>query len=116
MNHYGRMAMEYTRTHRPRAFSSIADPARHFGELGEQIQAAVTAARDEILGRQRTGESIEEFRTRAHQTLRTAEEIVLTDLVWLPPEPTAETQEPDAALDSYYRRLDEIAEATNRDW
>lgn len=116
MNHYGRMAMEHTQTHRPQAFSSIDDPTRHFTNLGEQVQAAITTARDEILGRQREGETIDAFRVRSHQAQRTAEKIVLMDLVWLPPEPTTEPAESDENLADHFRRLQEIEEATNQDW
>lgn len=116
VNHYGRMAMEHTRAHRPRSFSSIEDPIRHFTNLGEQVQSAITTARDEILGPQRASETIDEFRARSHQALRTAEEIVLAELVWLPPEPTTHALEADETLRDHYRRLEEIAEATNQDW
>ena len=116
VNHYGRMAMEHTRRHLPRAFSAIADPIRHFADLGEEVQAAVTSARDKILGRQRTDETIAEFRDRSHQAMRTAEEIVLTELVWLPPEPTTEQPDPDEGLAGHYRRLEEIGETLSQDW
>lgn len=116
VNHYGRMAMEHTQRHRPLAFSSIGDPTRHFTDLGEQVQASITTARDEILGRQREGETIDAFRARSHQALRAAEEIVLTDLVWLPPEPATAPSERDENLADHYRRLQEIAEAINQDW
>lgn len=116
MNHYGRMAMDHSRLNRPLAFSSIIDPIRHYTELGEQVQAAITAAREEILGQRRESETIGGFRARSQQALRTAKETVLAELVWLPPEPMSEKPELDEALSDHRRRLEEIAEATNQDW
>lgn len=112
MNHYGRMAMDHCRMQRPGAYAAIEDPVRHFTALGEQIQAAVTAARDEILGNRRPHESLEEYRSRGHQAMRTAEETVLADLVWLPPEPEGTQIETDELLADHYGRLAEIEEAT----
>lgn len=111
VNHYGRMAMNHCRTQRPFAFATIQEPIRHFTALGEQVQTAVTAARDEILGKQQAGETLDAYQSRSHQAIRMAEEVVLADLVWLPPEPTATEPEPDPILTDHYRRLDEISKA-----
>lgn len=112
MNHYGRLAMSHTRNHRPRAFSQIQDLERHFGEVGERIQAAVTALRDQITGRQQPGETLLEYRRRAHQALWTAEETVLDDLAWLPAEPKAR-EETDPDLAAYRRQLAVASRITN---
>lgn len=50
MNHYGQLALDHSRRHRPRAYSETQDPIRFYGEAGEAIQAEVTRLRDEILG------------------------------------------------------------------
>lgn len=112
MNRYAEMARTHTRRHRPEAMATIADPHTHFAELGEQIEAAVTERRDEILGPQRRGETIDEYRRRGYQALRMAEEIVLADLLPLPTEDDDESPETDPSLTGYYRHLDEIATLT----
>lgn len=115
VNQYGRMAMDHCRTQRPRAFAEIQDRIGHFTALGEQIQAAVTAARDEILGSRMPQESLDDYRSRSLQAIRVAEETVLADLVWLPAEPTETPVEPDQLLSDHYRRLQEIDEVTAQD-
>ena len=49
MIRYGQMALDHNRKHRPDAYSQIPDPAGFFAETGEQIAAAVSQLRDEIL-------------------------------------------------------------------
>jgi hypothetical protein len=57
MNRYGQMALDHNRKHRPDAYSQIPDPAGFFAEAGEQIAAAVSQLRDEILGPPKAGET-----------------------------------------------------------
>lgn len=116
VNHYGRMAMDHSRLNRSLAFSSIADPIRHYTELGNQVQSAITAAREEILDQRGESETIEAFRARSLQALRTAEETVLAELVWLPAQPMSEKPELDEVLSRHRRRLQDISEAANQDW
>ncbi len=111
MNHYGHMAQDYSRRHRPQAYAAIAEPTAHFTDLGELVQAAVTDFRDELLGPTHPNESPLHYQQRSFQALRTAEEVILSDLVWLPPEPEPE-EEPDPQLEAYYRGLQEWALAT----
>lgn len=114
MNRYARMALDHTRKHRPAAMAVIADPQAHFTALGEEIQAQVTARRDEILGTQHPGETIDEYRRRGYQALRTAEELVLAEMVFLPAEQPDDgpVGADDLILTGYYRDLDEISELT----
>ncbi len=74
----------------PAALAEIDEPERFFAEAGEQIQTAVTATRDQILGERRPGESVEDFRRRSYQALHTAEELVLSDHFLFQPEETGE--------------------------
>nr|HRC63471.1 hypothetical protein [Dehalococcoidia bacterium] len=82
---------------------------------GEQIAAAVSQLRDEILGPPKAGETPEEYRLRSYQALATAEELTLADHPLLQPDPSEETEdwsdEPDLAR--HYQDLAEINEAIN---
>ncbi len=109
MNRYGQMALDYNMAHRPTAFASLANPTAHFSQLGAEIAAQISALRDELLGAPRPGEDPEAYRHRSYQARRQAEEIVLTETVWLPPEQTT-TPEDDQVL-AYRSRLAAIAQA-----
>ena len=115
MNRYGQMALDHNRKHRPDAYSQIPDPAGFFAETGEQIAAAVSQLRDEILGPPKAGETPEEYRLRSYQALATAEELTLADHPLLQPDPSEEIEdwsdEPDLAR--HYQDLAEINEAIN---
>ena len=115
MNRYGQMALDHNRKHRPAAYSQIPDPAGFFAETGEQIAAAVSQLRDEILGPPTAGETPEQYRRRSYQVLATAEELTLADHPLLQPDPSEETEdwsdEPDLAR--HYPDLAEINEAIN---
>lgn len=117
MNRYGRMSLQYHRRYLPQGFAEIRDPERFFAAAGEEIEAEIGALRDEILGRQRPEESLEDYRLRSYQALRTAEELVLADhhLLTAQPEVGEEvdtTDDPDLA--AYYRDLAEVNEAITK--
>ena len=115
MNTYGRLALDHNRRHRPRAYAQIPNPDRFFETAGEEIQAAVTAARDELLGDQRPDETIEDYRLRSYQALTTAKELVLADHHLFQVEQTEdliETDE-DPDLERHYRHLAEINQTIN---
>lgn len=118
MNHYGRLALDHNRRHRPRAFAQIPEPERFFQEVGEEIQAHVTARRDEILGPTRPDEDPETYRLRSYQALAAAEEMTLADHHLLQPaagtDPDEWTEDPD--LERRYRQLAEINQAINTTW
>lgn len=114
MNHYGQSAMERLRRLHPDRYTQLQDPAGFFTSLGEHLQAEVTATRDRILGPQRLGETLEAFRARALQALRTAEELVLADLDLVPP-PVEAVTAPDPTLEAYRRSLREANEAIAAD-
>ena len=113
MNRYGRLAMEQMRRQQPDLLAAIPDPEAYFTTAGEQMQAAVTAARDEILGPMRPGETLEQFRQRSYSALRQAEELVLSDQAQ-PDQPDEDDDGPDPALESYYSTLSSMADLTNR--
>lgn len=117
MNNYGQMLLDHYRQHRPAQLARIADPIQHFTAVGEEIQAAVTDLRDQILGPTKPGENLEEYRHRGYQALRQAEELVLHEILAPPEEQVALREDPEI-LD-YRTRLGAIAKATSRiarDW
>ena len=115
MNRYGQMALDHNRKHRPDAYSQIPDPASFFAEAGEQIAAAVSQLRDEILGPPNAGETPEEYRLRSYQALATAEELTLADHPMLQPDLTEATEDwsEDPEMADRYRDLAEINKAIN---
>ncbi len=118
MNNYGQMVLDHYRQHRRTELARIADTIRHFTTVGEEIQVAVTDLRDQILGRSRPGENPEDYRHRAYQALRQAEELVLHEILTPTPEWQA-TLDEDPEILSYRARLGAIGNATSRlaaDW
>lgn len=81
MNDYGQRALDHDRIHHPERFATITDPQAHYLAVGERAQTAVTDLRDQILGPQRTEETLDQYRSRSHQALRQAEELVLHELL-----------------------------------
>lgn len=115
MNTYARLALDHNRRHRPDAYARIPNPDRFFTTAGEDIQAQVTALRDELLGDQRPDETIDDYRRRSYQALRTAEELVLADHPLFQPETIEQPEEmsDDPDLERHLRHLAEINQAIN---
>jgi len=105
MNRYAQIALDQHRRHRPLEHSRIENPTRFFTEIGDQIQADVTAHRDQVLGPPRPGETIEDYRIRSHQALRAAEELVLADHPLLQPETETGSDRDDPSLTRSLRTL-----------
>lgn len=116
MNHYGQIALDHSRNHRPVAYSQIPDPDEFFARAGEEIAATISQTRDQILGPPRPDEDLETYRLRSYQALATAEELVLADHYLFVAE-TSETEDvlnEDPDLANRYRLLNEINQAINR--
>ena len=114
MNRYGQMTLDHSRRHRPAAYSQIPDPVTFFAEVGLEISAAVSAARDEILGPMRPGETPEAYRLRSYQAMAAAEELTLATHPVLQPEKVEATEEDwidDLDLAHRFRVLAEINQA-----
>lgn len=111
MNHYGRLALEFSQQHRPTALAAIPDPDAYFARSGEEIAAEVTRLRDEILGPARRGEGPDALRIRSSQAQAAAAEVVLRQHPLFQPEevdPETEDWTEDPDLDRYYQRLADI--------
>jgi hypothetical protein len=81
MNRYSRQAHDHYRHHRPADLAEMNDPVRHFTEIGDQAQTAITELRDQILGQPAQTENLEDYRQRSYQALRQAEEIVMAEIL-----------------------------------
>jgi len=112
MNRYAQIALEHHRRHRPLEHSLIDDPTQFFEAVGEEIQAAVTSHRDQILGPPGPNETPETYRLRSYQASAAAEEMVLADHHLFQPEMT-ETDESDPITDRYLQDLALINQATH---
>ncbi|QYG94377.1 hypothetical protein HC251_19355 [Iamia sp. SCSIO 61187] len=111
MNHYGRLALEFSQRHRPTALAAIPDPDLYFARIGEEIAAEVIRLRDEILGPPREGEGPEALRIRSSQAQAAAAEVVLSQHPLFQPEATdleSEDWADDPDLDRYYQGLADI--------
>ena len=111
MNEYGQRALDHDRTHHPARFATITDPQAHYGAVGERAQTAVTDLRDQILGPQRTEETLDQYRRRSHQALRQAEELVLHELLTPATEDASIPEEPSGNLCAMNDRLSQLAAA-----
>ncbi len=117
MNRYGRLAYHHTRLHRPKAFAAMADPVAHFTALGLEVEGQITDLRDGLLGFPREAESLEDYRQRSYQARRQAEEVVLAEAVWTPPEPASEAEDDDVlASRSQLAAASRVLASLDRDW
>lgn len=94
MNEFGRVALEYWRDYRPKVWSTISDPQEYFTDLGNQVREGITDLSIELESRATLSE---DYLTRVGQVAAIdaqAREIVMADLVYLPPETTDDQDEP----------------------
>jgi hypothetical protein len=92
MNEYGAMAREHCRRWRPAAFAAIGNPDSYFTDLGERVAQEITALWAQLRDKDGNppGEDYLARVGRLNALRKQAEEIVLADLVLLPPEPQAD--------------------------
>lgn len=89
-NRYGRMAREHMARYLPSQYGQIRDPAAYFSDLGEQVahrveELAMTLATNETPS-SRQEESYLDHRGSMNMARLRAEELVLAEMVLLPPE------------------------------
>jgi len=90
MNYYGEMAQRHWARWLPRQYAAIEDPDSYFSDLGNQVEARIDELADELAGDSPRGEGYLARAGRIGQARRQAEEIVLTEMVLLEPEPGAD--------------------------
>jgi hypothetical protein len=87
MNYYGEMAQRHWARWLPAQYAAIEDPGSYFSDLGSRVEARIDELADELAGDGPPGEDYLARAGRIGQARRQAEEIVLTEMVLLEPEP-----------------------------
>ena len=98
MNRYGQMARKHWARWLPARYATIEDPTSFFSDLGNQAEQRIDQLTDRMAGDDPPGEDYLAKAGRLGQARMQAEEIVLAELILLPPEPgTDEDQDPPPA-------------------
>ena len=97
MNRYGLMARTHWERWLPAQYAAIEDPDSFFSDLGSRAEARIDGLAGELAGDDRAGEGYLERAGRLGQARRTVQEIVLTDMILLDPEPGADEDEEEPA-------------------
>lgn len=98
MNYYGEIAQRHWARWLPNQYAAIEDPDSFFSDLGSRVEARIDELADQLAGDDQPGEDYLGKAGRIGQARRQAEEIVLSEMVLLEPEPGAdqESQRPEA--------------------
>ena len=96
MNQYGGLARQHWMRWRPATYAAMTDPAAYFTDLGEQAASEITRlwAQMRAQAGNPPGEDYLARVARLNALRRQAEEIVLADLILLPPEHDASEDDP----------------------
>lgn len=86
MNSYGAMALDHWATWRPSELAEIADPEAFFRRLGDRVSDEIDQMTFDLAGPDQRGEGYLGKLGRLNMARFTAEEVVLRELVLLPPE------------------------------
>jgi hypothetical protein len=96
MNHYGRTAQRHWARWLPGRYARISDPDSFFSALGQEAARRIEDLAAELAGSNPAAENYLARAGRLTAARLQAEEIVLPELILLPPEPEAgEDPEPD---------------------
>ncbi len=93
MNRYGLMARDHWAQWLPARYAAIENPDRFFTDLGSQVAGRIDRLALRLAGDDQPGEGYLGKAGRLGQARHQAEEIVLTEMVLLPPEPGADEPE-----------------------
>ena len=93
MNYYGEMARDHWARWLPGRYATIEDPDSFFSDLGSQAESRIDTLADDLAGDDQQGEGYLEKAGRLGQARRQAEEIVLSEMILLKPEPGADQDE-----------------------
>ena len=89
VNQYGEMARRHWARWLPGRFAAIEDPQTFFTGLGEQAEQKITALAWDLAGDDSAGEGYLTKAGRLGEARHRAEQIVLTEMILLPPESDA---------------------------
>lgn len=81
-NRFALLAQNYWSKNRPTRYLQLEDPKQFFEDLGAQIQAQVDQTSTQIAGSDPAGEAYLEKIARLTTSTKTAEELVLADLLY----------------------------------
>ena len=87
MNRYGQIARKHWARWLPARYAAIKDPTSFFSDLGNQAEQRIDQLTDRLAGEDPPGEDYLAKAGRLGQARMQAEEIVLAELILLPPEP-----------------------------
>lgn len=93
MNYYGEMARDHWARWLPGRYAAIEDPDSFFSDLGSQAEERIDALADDLARDDQQGEGYRGKAGRLGQARRQAEEIVLSEMILLEPEPGADQDE-----------------------
>jgi hypothetical protein len=94
VNQYGEMARRHWVRWLPHRYAAISDPDSFFSSLGEETASRIADLSIELAGADQPGEEYLVKVGRLNMARLQAEELVLPELILLPPEPEA-GQDPD---------------------
>lgn len=94
MNQYGAMAQRHWARWLPERYAAISDPDSFFSNLGQEAANRIADLAAELAGPDPAGEGYLVKVGRLNMARLQAEEVVLQELILLPPEPEAE-EDPD---------------------
>lgn len=83
-NQYGMMAQRHMQDYLPQRYDAIRDPASYFAQVGEEVLREINAI---TAGWERTRPTEMADAGSRNMARMQAEEMVLAELVYLPPEP-----------------------------
>ena len=96
MNHYGATAQRHWARWLPGRYAQITDPDSFFSTLGQEAAQRIEVLAADLAGSDQPGEGYLAKAGRLKMARLQAEEIVLPELILLPPEPDSdEDPEPD---------------------
>lgn len=107
MNKYAKLAQRHWQTTDPERYQTIADPETFFGELGRSAETQIQELTDQLAGPDQPGEEYLTKVGRLNMARLQAEEMVLSELVWI----TAPDPEDPPARDWLTQTLREIHQA-----
>ncbi len=90
MNYYGEIAQRHWARWLPSQYAAIEDPDSFFSDLGSRAEARIDELADQLAGDDQPGEGYLGKAGRIGQARRQAEEMVLSEMVLLEPEPGAD--------------------------
>lgn len=96
MNRYGQMAMDHWKQWLPSRFSLLEDPQSYFADLGEQVEEMVLAEVSALEAANAERLAGMDYLTRVgtlNALQRQAEEPIMSEMVFLDPEPSLSEQE-----------------------